>query len=51
VGARSAASLLEKAGCEHVKVVIHLDHKVSSDLIKHPSAEASDFGRKFFTNV
>jgi hypothetical protein len=44
-------SLLEKASCEHVKSVIHQYHKVSMDLIKHPSAEAFDFGRKIFKDV
>lgn len=51
MGARSAALLLEKAGCEHAKGMIHPDHKVSLDLIKLPSSKASDFGWKFFTDI
>jgi hypothetical protein len=37
--ARGAVSLLEKAGCEHAKVVMQPDFSVSANDIKEPSAD------------
>jgi hypothetical protein len=51
LGARGAISLLEKASCEHVKVVIQPDFVVSTDDIKEPSAEAIAFGGRFYSEV
>jgi hypothetical protein len=39
-GARGATSILEKAGCEHTKVVAQSNFAFSVDYIKNPSAEA-----------
>jgi hypothetical protein len=50
-GARGAISLLEKAGCEHAKVVIQLDFSASASDIKDPSAEAIALSGKFYSEV
>ena len=42
-GARGAVSLLEKAGCEHAKVVMQPDFSVSANDIKEPSADGQKF--------
>ena len=41
-------SLLEKAGCEHAKVVIQPNFVVSAEDVKEPSAEAISLGGKFY---
>jgi hypothetical protein len=51
VGARGAVSLLEKAGCEHAKVVIQLEFTVSTNDIKEPLAEAIALSGKFYSKV
>jgi hypothetical protein len=43
--------LLEKAGCDHPKVVIQPDFAVSADNVKEPSVEAIALGGKFYTKV
>lgn len=48
IGAHSAASLLEKAGCKHVKTIGEPDFEVSLDDGKNPLLEASKMGQKFF---
>jgi hypothetical protein len=50
-GARGVASILEKAGCEHVKILAQTEAAFSIDDTKDPSAEASLVGRKFFTDI
>jgi hypothetical protein len=50
-GAREIASLLKKAGCEHVRAAIQPEFKLSIHNIKVPLAEASKVGRKFYTNA
>jgi hypothetical protein len=50
-GARGAISLLEKAGCEHIKAVIQPEFSVSANDIKNPSAEASALSGKFYSEV
>jgi phosphosulfolactate phosphohydrolase-like enzyme len=50
-GARGVASILEKAGCEHVKILAQTEAAFSIDDTKDPSAEASLVGGKFFTDV
>ena len=44
-------SLLEKAGCEHAKVVIQPDFVVLIKDIKDPSAEAIGIGGKFYSEI
>jgi hypothetical protein len=51
VGARGVVSLLEKAGCEHAKVVFQSDFAVSADEVKEPCIEAIAFGGKFYSEV
>jgi glutaredoxin len=50
-GARGAMSILEKAGCDHAKVVAQLDFAFSTDDIRNPSAEATTLGGKFYSEV
>jgi hypothetical protein len=50
-GARGIAAILEKAGCEHVKILAQAEATFSIEDIKDPSAEASFVGGKFFTDI
>jgi hypothetical protein len=50
-GARGVASILEKAGCEHVKTLAQAEAAFSIDDMKDPSAEASSIGGNFFTDI
>jgi hypothetical protein len=50
-GARGIAAILEKAGCEHVKVLAQAEAVLSIEDTKDPSAEASLIGGKFFTDI
>jgi hypothetical protein len=50
-GARGIAAILEKAGCEHVKILAQAEAAFSIEDTKDPSAEASMVGRKFFTDI
>jgi hypothetical protein len=50
-GARGVATILEKAGCEHVKALAQTEATLSIDDTKDPSAEASLVGGKFFTDI
>jgi hypothetical protein len=50
-GARGVASILEKAGCEHVKTLAQAEAAFSIDDTKDPSAEASSIGGNFFTDI
>jgi hypothetical protein len=51
VGARGAASLLEKSGCEHMKDVIQPEFTISVNDIKEPSAEATALGGRFYSKI
>jgi hypothetical protein len=51
LGARGIATVLERKGCEHVKSLAQSEATLSSEDIKHPSAEASMVGGKFFTDI
>jgi hypothetical protein len=50
-GARGIVAILEKAGCEHVKILAQAEVAFSIDDTKDPSAEASLVGGKFFTDI
>jgi hypothetical protein len=50
-GVRGIAAILEKAGCEHVKVLAQAEAAFSIEDTKDPSAEASFVGGKFFTDI
>jgi hypothetical protein len=50
-GARGIAAILEKAGCEHVKILAQAEAAFSTEDTKNPSAEASLIGGKFFTDI
>jgi hypothetical protein len=51
VGARGAASLLERAGCEHAKDVVQPEFSISANDIREPSVEATALGDKFYSEV
>lgn len=51
IGAHVATLLLDKARCEHVKVASQLEFKYYVDDNKIPLAEATELGRKFYTDV
>jgi hypothetical protein len=50
-GARGIAAILEKSGCEHVKILAQAEAAFSVDDTKDPSAEASLIGGKIFTDI
>jgi hypothetical protein len=50
-GARGVATILEKAGCEHIKTLAQTEAAFSIDDTKDPSAEASLIGGKIFTDI
>jgi hypothetical protein len=50
-GAREITAILEKTGCEHVKILAQAEAAFSIDDTKDPSAEASLVGGKFFTDI
>jgi hypothetical protein len=51
VGARGAASILEKVDCDHAKAVVEPEFALSADDIKNPSVEASALRGKFYFEV
>jgi hypothetical protein len=50
-GARGVAAVLEKAGCDHVKILAQAEAAFSVDTTKDLSAEASFMGGNFFTDI
>jgi hypothetical protein len=50
-GARGVAAVLEKAGCEHVKVVAQAEVTFSIDDTREPLGEATLMGGKFYSDV
>ena len=50
-GARGVATVLEKKGCDHIKLLAQSEAALSAEDIKDPSTEASQVGGKFFTDV
>jgi hypothetical protein len=50
-GGPGATSILEKASCDHAKVVAQPDFAFSVNDIRNPSAEATTLGRKFYSEV
>jgi hypothetical protein len=49
--ARGIAAILEKAGCDHVKIITQAEAAFSIDATKDPSAEATLAGGKFYSDV
>jgi hypothetical protein len=49
--ARGVSTILEKAGCNHVKTLAQAEAALSVDDMKDPSAEASFLGGNFFTDI
>jgi hypothetical protein len=49
--AKGVATILEKAGCEHVKTLAQAEAAFSVDDTKDPSAEASSIGGNFFNDI
>jgi hypothetical protein len=50
-GARGISAILEKAGCDHIKVVAQAKAAFSVDDTKDPLAEATLMGGKFYNDV
>jgi hypothetical protein len=50
-GARGISSILEKAGCDHIKTIARVEAAFSVDDTKDPSAEATLMGKKFYNDV
>jgi hypothetical protein len=50
-GARGIAAILEKAGCEHVKILAQTEVAFFIEDTEDPSAEASLVGGNFFTDI
>jgi hypothetical protein len=50
-GARGVSAILEKAGCNHVKILAQAEAALFVEDTKNPSVEASLLGRKFFTDI
>jgi hypothetical protein len=50
-GARGVTTILEKAGCEHMKVIANVKDAFSIDDRKDPSAEATLMGGKFYSDI
>jgi hypothetical protein len=50
-GARGITAILEKAGCDHVKAIAHVEAAFSINDTKDPSAEATLVGGKFYSDV
>jgi hypothetical protein len=50
-GTRGVMTILEKAGCEHVKTVAQPESIFLVDDTKDPSAEASLLGGRFYSDV
>jgi hypothetical protein len=50
-GAQGISTILEKAGCEHVKAIAQAEAAFSIDDTKDPSAKATSMGGKFYNDV
>jgi hypothetical protein len=50
-GGGGGTSILEKAGCEHIKAVALSNFAFSVDDIKNPSAEAATLSGKFYSEI
>jgi cell division septum initiation protein DivIVA len=50
-GTRGIATILEKAGCDHVKATAQTEATFSTDDTKDPSVEATLVGGKFYSDV
>jgi hypothetical protein len=50
-GAREISTILEKAGCDHVKTIAQAEAAFSVEDTKNPSAEATLMGGKFYNDV
>jgi hypothetical protein len=49
--AQGISAILEKVGCDHIKVIAQAETAFSVDDTKDPSAEATLMGRKFYSVV
>jgi hypothetical protein len=50
-GARGISTILEKAGCDHIKTVAQTEAAFSVDDTKDPSAEASLMGGRIYNDI
>lgn len=51
IGTRSTASILLKAGCQHIKACSEPDFDVSAENVRRSTTEASEWGRKFLSDI
>jgi hypothetical protein len=51
VGACGATSIFEKVGCDHAKAIAQPDFAFLADDIRNPSAEATNLGGNFYSEV
>jgi hypothetical protein len=51
IGTQSTASILLKAGCNHMKTCTDLDFEVSIENVWMSTAEASEWGKKFLDDI
>ena len=51
LGCQGIATILEKKGCEHIKILAQSEAALSFEDARDPSAEASMAGGKFFTDI
>jgi hypothetical protein len=49
--ARGILAILEKAGCDHIKIMVQVEAAFSVDDTKDPSAEATLMGGRFYNDV
>jgi hypothetical protein len=49
--ARGISAILEKAGCDHIKIMAQGEAAFSVDDTRDPSAEASLIGGKFYNDI
>jgi hypothetical protein len=50
-GAQGIVAILEKSGCDHVKILAQAEATLNIEDTKDPSAEANLVGGKFFTDI
>jgi hypothetical protein len=51
IGARSTASVLLKFGCKHVRAYMDPNFKVSADNVQRSTIEASEWSKKFLSEI
>jgi hypothetical protein len=50
IGSRGTTSMLEKAGCDHIKTISKTDFSMDVEDIKNPSKEVFNVVKRFYMN-